>query len=533
MLKIAIITSNNKIDYWQTLALNHANKNYKVEIVLNCNNSFPKRNYSKNFLYYIINLLFYKGDLFKKYNIEKYFNKIQIINFNCIRKKNWEFLPEDILNLIKNKNLDLVFKFGMNLLNIPEKEITNYGFFSYHHGDSKYFRGRPACFYEFLNNSNTIGVVIQKLSNNVDKGQVFAKSYSKLYNHSFKKTVNNSYLNSTFLLNKFLINIKNKKQDLFEKKFGKLYYLPSNFLVLKFFLNHILFLIKKLFYGLFFFKKWNISIQKNNIFDKNKITQLKTNVNIKSKIKNTKYLFYSDPFFINKNNIILEAYNKYKSYGEINIYNIKKKNFISENILESSKHSSYPSIYIEDNKTFISPEISNWSNPKIFELNNNLHISKEIDLVGLEKLKLIDSVLFKDKDIYYLFTGFKINSLDVCHLYYANDRNGKYTLHPSSPITLNPIGSRMAGNIIRIENKIYRLGQDNSGKYGNGICIYEILEINKITYREKFVKSIKLHEFYGPHTIDISGQKIVLDYYTEKFSLFAGFRRLNQLLNNV
>ena len=41
---------------------------------------------------------------------------IKIINFNCIKKENWEYLPEEILNLIKIKNLDLVFKFGMNLL---------------------------------------------------------------------------------------------------------------------------------------------------------------------------------------------------------------------------------------------------------------------------------------------------------------------------------------------------------------------------------------------------------------------------------
>ena len=533
MLRIAIITSNSKLDYWQILALNHANKNFKVTTVFNCNNSFSKKNYFKNFLYYILNLLFYKGYLFRKNKIERYFDSIKIINFNCIRKKNWEYLPEEILNFIKNKNLDLVFKFGMNLLKIPEIEITKYGFFSYHHGDSKYFRGRPACFYEFLNNSKSIGVVIQKLSNNIDKGQVFAKSYSKLYNYSFKKTVANTYINSTYLLNTFFINLKNEKQHSFEKNYGKLYILPSNILVTKFLIKHIIFLIKKLLFGLFFYKKWNISIQNNNLFDNKEIANFKTNININSKINNSKYLFYSDPFFINNKEIILEAYDRYKSCGIINIYDSYKKNFTFENILNSSKHSSYPSIFKDKNKIFFLPEIAKWSNPKIYELNDKLNLSKEINLEGLENLKLIDSVLFKHKDIYYLFTGFINNSLDVCHLYYSNSKNGQYTLHPSSPIISNPIGSRMAGNIIRFENKIYRLGQDNSGKYGNGICIYEILEINKTIYREKFVKSIKLNEFYGPHTIDISGQKIVLDYYTEKFSLFAGFRRLNQLLNNV
>ena len=61
-------------------------------------------------------MLFYKGYLFRKNKIERYFDSIKIINFNCIKKKNWEYLPEEILNFIKNKNLDLVFKFGMNLL---------------------------------------------------------------------------------------------------------------------------------------------------------------------------------------------------------------------------------------------------------------------------------------------------------------------------------------------------------------------------------------------------------------------------------
>ena len=43
MLRIAIITSNSKLDYWQILALNHANKNFKVTTVFNCNNSFSKK----------------------------------------------------------------------------------------------------------------------------------------------------------------------------------------------------------------------------------------------------------------------------------------------------------------------------------------------------------------------------------------------------------------------------------------------------------------------------------------------------------
>jgi len=49
------------------------------------------------------------------------------------------------------RNLDLLIKFGMNLLTIPEDLKSRFGVFSYHHGDPEKIEvGRPA-FSEILN----------------------------------------------------------------------------------------------------------------------------------------------------------------------------------------------------------------------------------------------------------------------------------------------------------------------------------------------------------------------------------------------
>ena len=41
----------------------------------------------------------------------------------------------------------------------------------------------------------------------------------------------------------------------------------------------------------------------------------------------------------------------------------------------------------------------------------------------------------------------------------------------------------MAGQIIKIQNKIYRVSQDNF-KYGNGLIFHKIVKISKNQYKE-------------------------------------------------
>ena len=43
--------------------------------------------------------------------------------------------------------------------------------------------------------------------------------------------------------------------------------------------------------------------------------------------------------------------------------------------------------------------------------------------------------------------------------------------HPSSPLLISPYGSRMAGNIFSINKSLYRVGQNNSLDYGNGLVL--------------------------------------------------------------
>ena len=311
-IPIAIIVDNLTILKWQQSSLNHIRDLVDVKIILNNKNTYYKKNYFKNFLYYILNILCIKNYLNIKKSINL-FNKCKLINFETKSSGIYQEIPNETLKCIAENNIKLIIKFGMNLIKINE----NYKFdiISFHHGDPEYFRGRPSCFYEILYKSQSVSAIVQILNNNIDKGQVLERISSKIFLFSYKKTLINLYSKSPYLLRKSIINwLDNKSLDV--TKFGKLYKLPSNFIVSKFIFQLIIQKFRRLIDIIFFEKKWSISFKDR--FNFSKINSL-TNENSKEiTYDKKKYAFISDPFIsYDNNNIYLEAFNKRNNLGEI------------------------------------------------------------------------------------------------------------------------------------------------------------------------------------------------------------------------
>ena len=97
---------------------------------------------------------------------------------------------------------------------------------------------------------NYVGQIVQLLGSKLDAGEILAYGETKLVSFSYKKTLENVYSNSHFLLLKAIQNLKEKKIKRFKKE-GKIYYLPSNFVVIifitKLFINLISSLKKNFF----------------------------------------------------------------------------------------------------------------------------------------------------------------------------------------------------------------------------------------------------------------------------------------------
>ena len=522
-MKVALLIDNNSLTFWQYKALKIALPFIDLKLILNCTNTKTKKNFVKHFFYYLINLFLIQSHYTAKININKKFSNFKFINFKSKYSQNWQIIPNSILEEIQEMKIELIIKFGLNLLKVKNlNNILNYGVISFHHGDPSKYRGRPAGFYEIINKEETMGIIIQKINNSIDKGEIIAQAKSSIYFYSYSKTIKSAFENSQYLLKKAIINIK-KNKSYINNYSSQIHKLPNNFLAIYFLILILKNLIKKILYLIFYEKKWNISVQENSF------SNLISNINYLDVTKkghiNKKFSFVADPFFINKDTIIAEGFNKKNLFGELVLINSNNLKYIKTITNNKKNHFSYPFILSLKGNKYILPEVATWSKPFLInELDYKITYLK-----GLENYRLIDPTYIFHNNVHYIYSGLKYSPLDKLFIFYSHESFfGPYKNHTENPVNINPLNSRMAGNIIKYKNQLYRISQDNTNDYGNGIIINLIKVLDPNTYEEEILKRIYVKNFYGPHTLNIFDKNITFDFYYHKFNLLAGVNRIRQ-----
>lgn len=516
MLRAALIMDGTVVTQWQKHALDAAGDLLEIKLILSCTNTREKKNLTKNFLYYLLNILALRNRLTRKVQLDR--KGVPLIEFESIYEGSWQKIPSSVSKEIVDLNIDVVIKFGMSLLRIDEA-LSKTKILSFHHGDPSCFRGRPAGFYEILTRANSVGIIVQELSNKLDAGKIWAICHSKIFHHSYKKTAINFYANSQFLLRKALLNLsRNNPVDIALN--GKNYKLPGNFLVVKFFTVVFTRKLKRLLYGAFYEKEWNVgTVGKIKIQDRLSLNLF----DIKSANISASYSFYADPFFsVDGSKIRLEALNLRNGLGEIVELDAEKLTLL--NVLLKGDHYSYPFSFLSDNKEFLIPEVASNSSPYI--LLAPFQDEGKLPLKGLEKFRIVDSTILEEEGRIYLFCGLNSSTSDCLYLFTAEGYDKEFEAHPLNPIVIDPSRARMGGRVIRHNRRLYRFGQNNSYGYGDGISICEITKLSRNDYEEKIVGSLCFNDASGPHTVDVFEDKSVLDFYVDKFSLFAWYRRI-------
>jgi folate-dependent phosphoribosylglycinamide formyltransferase PurN len=521
-LRAALLVDNLQVARWQLEALEAANDSIDIVLLLNCENTRNKKNYVKNLFYYALNVFTLKNSLTKRAPINREIAKV--INFESIYEGAWQSFPKKIYESLEKENIDLVIKFGMSLLRLEENRKIP-PILSFHHGNPSKYRGRPAGFYEIINREKSTGIIVQSLSNKLDAGEIYAYAESKIVNYSYKKTALNFYSNSVPLLNKAIVNLAKQTPTTMSVD-GKNYRLPSNDKVVSFILLLCLNAIKKVIYGLFFEKRWNIATCKTNLSlnaSEELLSQTFKEVPIQEK-----YNFYADPFYSEDGSKVrLEALDNRTGLGDI--LEIDSNNYANQRVLLSGEHFSYPCTFTHDGEEYLLPEVASHSAQYIIATNK---IGEKYYLKGLEGKRIVDATLHQEGGKAYLFFGENTTAHTVLNLWIADSPFSEFKPHPMNPVVISPSVARMGGKIINHKGKTLRFGQNNSGEYGESISVMQITALSDKEYREVEVGKITIDKFNGPHSIgfNFDMSEILIDYYSNKFSLFAGVRRIKARL---
>lgn len=439
----------------------------------------------------------------------------------------WYTLKDDSLKLLKDLELGFVYKCAVGLWRIDER-ICNLKILSHHHGNPSKYRGRPAGYYEMLNGESVVGQIVQAINNTLDGGEVLAYGETKVYPYSYRQTLEEAFIASKWVLATAVRRLNRKEELASKDNLGKLYRLPTNRSVARFFCQLAKEKLKRMVYGLFVYKQWYVAYKDQVAmpsFSNDSVASFLCNGEIMK--SSSSYSFFADPFVLSSESIIVEAMRRESGKADLVTVDIKSQ---SISVLADSRifgHLSFPSTLDLDGNILICPETSAATHSFFLRVDG---VDKSIDELRLDSTfpkGLIDPVILRQGGRTYLFASLP-SERHVLRLWlFKGGLESILEEHPASPIRMSPIGGRMGGRIVYSDSTYYRIGQNFSHSYGDGISIFEITQITPYEYEECLVQSVSFGEnISGPHTLDYKDQILCWDYYTENISPFAFWNRV-------
>ena len=488
--------------------------------VFSCRNTRLKRNVVRHACYYALNLLAVRNRLARFVPISAGSNRIAAtIEFDCEHDGAWQRLPAKIIDQLNKSGFDVILKFGMGLLRVPTE--LSVPILSYHHGDPDRYRGRPAGFWEIADNVSVMGQMVQIISNRLDAGAIVAYAETKVLPWAWRATLVESYTHSPLILNTAIRNALAGK-TVNKACNGRNCRLPSNWATLKFILRMAWMFVKRLGYGMFREKVWRVSAAA--VQDRTQVIHGRAfppPPRWRTADVAPGYTFYADPFFVGETGAILvEALNRKTGYGEI----VRIEGSNHEAVLQSCGHISYPATQYIGGRELVIPEAARWSSPIAYEMHGRW-LQRIVELKIEGEPRVLDPNLFERDGRVYLFGNIRDVGPTALFLWHANALEGTFALHPSSPIRISPRGSRMGGAIVELDDQIFRVGQDFTGAYGDGLIMFEISKMSPRSYQERELGRIRFSDRRGPHTLNLRSGEAVFDWYRDRVSLFAGIRR--------
>ncbi len=522
-----MICNGNSLKKWHLDALTQIEHDHEIVLMVAHGEISPSRKAFKHAAYYALNIVSMRSEETKTRSFPNDTIKANArIDFTVSYDGNWAVLPPEAMDFAISQNLDCIIKFSLGLLRIPPANKMPVPILSFHHGDPRSFRGRPAGFYEISSGTAHMGQIVQILSNKLDAGEILATAQSPVYFYSYKKTLKEAYQLSPYLLPKAIEAFQGGHR-IDWSPVGKNYRLPGNWQVAKTILKLEMEKLKRLIYGAFYEKKWHVSTA-HRTFDHSNITcQIGTKGSWQDLPIPAGYTFIADPFFYYDRSIIVEALNRVSGQGELVIIGDSETTTLTH---ESGGHLSYPSIVEQAGERLLLPETAQWCSPHLFAIDGDRLVKRlEIDI---NAERLLDPTFFEHREHMYIFGNEAAEGPKILRLWVAKEIGQRFKEHPSSPIRISIRGSRMGGQVLRQGDEIIRIGQDQTRSYGDGVILYRIDELSPQNYVESEIQAFSFEDVEGPHTLNFSATQIVFDWYVDRFDWLAGVRRISARLRS-
>lgn len=446
------------------------------------------------------------------------------------------YFPHDALAAIRAQHLDVLLRFGFNIIRGPILECAAHGVWSYHHGDSSRYRGGPPHFWELVEGAVESGVVLQRLTAELDAGQVLRRAtFSTARTNSVSANRHGPFWSTTHFVIQALqalhvegaaaVAAGTAAPEPYRGR-RKIYRAPGNGDMIRWLAPRMTRTVSRRAarwaQGLIGGRRnlhWRVSLRVAPVPlyeqpDESALGAFRW-------LDSPRGHFWADPFLIRQGSdtwLFLEDFDYAAGRACIIVGAVQSDGTLRDvrAVLAPPYHLSYPHVFAHAGEIFMVPESSNANAIQLWRAR------RFPDDWVLEKnlldLKAVDPTAWFDGERWWMFASPMPVDGHVAetYLWTATQLTGEWQLATTRAICSEVTCARPAGGIVRSDGRLLRPSQDCSGIYGGALWFNEVVNLPPGPYAERPLHRIGpgwLPNLVGVHTYARAGQWEAIDGY--------------------
>lgn len=464
---------------------------------------------------------------FRATDVSNLLKSTRVLEVQPLRRGFEHRFSEADVERVRAEDLDVILRFGFNIVRGEILTVPRHGIWSYHHGDNRKFRGGPACFWEMYERDPLTGCILQILTDELDDGQVIYRSHGAT--HSFESLL----INRWWLYRKCVPFVMRCLRRLYETgdvaceprgagQSGRVYCSPGNACMVKFMFMAVTRRMLELV-------QLDLNIVRDHWY-------LACMVGRKPGLGSAaqaiplhppKGHFWADPCLVERDDrrfVFFEDFEYARNRGVISVLEIDRAGHAGEAqpVLEEDYHLSYPFVFRWQDVDYMIPESKTDHSVRLYRA---LEFPRRwvFDRVLLEGIAAVDATVMAHEGRWYLFANVSEtggSSWDELFLFVADTPLGPWLPHPMNPIVSDVRSARPAGAFFMQDGKLYRPSQDSSISYGSSIAVQCVNKLSPTEYEESFAYRVSPDwpGTVGCHTLSMTESLTVVDCKTLKWA---------------
>jgi hypothetical protein len=461
-------------------------------------------------------------------DVSELFSDVPVLEVVPRQTRFSDWIEQADVDRIRAADTDVLVRFGFRILRGDILLAARYGVWSYHHGDHLRYRGGPPCFWEVMEGNPVTGVVLQRLTSELDDGRILYRSYSATNRFSVTRNRYDVYWKGAEFLTRVLKRLRDEPGAALAGEAGRepspyghrLYVAPTN--------RDMAAGMVRLFgrrasakvRSTFLTDQWFLLYHRRpDMPDENREPEL-------SPFRFHPIVppadrFWADPFPVRSDGrdfVLFEELPFATQRGRISILEIGHDGKVGDPmpVLERDYHLSYPFTFSWRGEHFLLPESADVSRIEVYRAVR-FPFEWTLETITLEGHSLTDCTIVEHNDRWWMFANAAVPGAsfwDELYLYHAPSPLGPWTPHRRNPVVSDVRTARPAGSLFARGRTLYRPSQDCSRGYGGAMNIQIVTRMDERDYEEHTVGRLLPDwqpRLTGVHTVNALGGLTVLD----------------------